>query len=90
MKKYNWKKDPVIAAYLNKRKNLSLFGMITLGIIIVLALMTFTSWIFMLLWNWLMPIIFSLPTITITQSLGLILIINVLFGISKSNNKKEK
>jgi len=29
------------------------------------------GWLTMLLWNWLMPIIFGLPTITFIQAIGL-------------------
>lgn len=36
-----------------------------------------------LLWNWLMPTLFNLPTITFLQSIGLNILANVLF---KSNN----
>ena len=38
-----------------------------------------TSLPFQWLWNWLMPVIFGLPEITVLQALGLILLSNVLF-----------
>jgi hypothetical protein len=34
----------------------------------------------MLLWNWLMPTLFELPTIDIWQALGLLILIRILFG----------
>lgn len=40
-----------------------------------------------LLWNWLMPFIFGLPTISLVQALGLNLLAGILF---KSSTKVEK
>lgn len=34
----------------------------------------------MLLWNWLMPALFSLPAITFWQAVGLLLLCKILFG----------
>ena len=34
----------------------------------------------MWLWNWLMPVIFNLPTITVWQALGLDILFGLLFG----------
>lgn len=38
------------------------------------------TWILMLLWNWLMPEIFDLTTITFWQALGLLALSKLLFG----------
>ena len=38
------------------------------------------TWILMLLWNWLMPMIFDLTTITFWQALGLLILSKILFG----------
>ena len=51
------------------------------------------AWPVKLLWNWLMPVIFSLPTITFWQAAGLMLLISLLFRWSISFaelTKKEK
>ena len=42
----------------------------------------------MLLWNWLMPMIFGLPTIGFWQSLGLLVLFRLLLptSIGKRNN----
>ena len=37
-------------------------------------------WVFMLLWNWLMPVIFKLPEINFWQALGLFLLSKILFS----------
>lgn len=42
----------------------------------------------MWLWNWLMPTIFNLPTITFWQALGLNVLTTILFK-SNINNKKD-
>jgi len=38
------------------------------------------------LWNWLMPVIFALPTITFWQALGICLLSGILF---KNNNSSK-
>ena len=48
--------------------------------IILVALICFLSgWVTMLLWNWLVPMIFGLGTITLWQALGLIILIKLVF-----------
>ena len=46
------------------------------GIIMVVILGT----VIMLLWNWLMPSLLGLPTISFLQSLGLFVLTRILFG----------
>jgi hypothetical protein len=48
------------------------------GVVIAAALALFFGWIVMLLWNWLMPDIFKLPTITYWQGWGLVLLSHIL------------
>jgi hypothetical protein len=38
------------------------------------------GWIVMLLWNWLMPVLFGLKTITYWQAWGLVVLGRILFG----------
>lgn len=50
------------------------------GFILIITLFTVIPvW---LLWNWLMPMIFGLPKLTILQAFGLDLLCNFLFGNS--------
>jgi hypothetical protein len=49
------------------------FGILGLGF---LAL---CGWVVMLLWNWLMPVIFGLKTLTYWQAWGLLLLTSILF-----------
>lgn len=42
-----------------------------------------------LLWNWLVPDIFNLPTITFLQSIGLNLLFNILFKSTNLPSSKK-
>lgn len=44
------------------------------------------AWPFMLLWNWLMPVIFGLAKLTFWQSAGLLLLCGFLFKSTASTN----
>jgi hypothetical protein len=46
------------------------------------------AWPFMLLWNWLMPVIFGLPVIGFWQSFGLLVLASFLFKSSTNINNK--
>ena len=63
-----------------------------LGIFGIWALLTLIfAWPVQLLWNWLVPALFSGPEVTIWQALGLEVLIGLLFGRSSvvnSNNNK--
>jgi len=65
-------------------ETIKILGSITL-IVIVAVLFAFPiKW----LWNWLMPVIFGLPTITVWQALGMALLCNILFGKNYGTDKK--
>lgn len=57
-----------------------------IAIMFVLSLILATPVYF--LWNWLMPEIFRLPTITLLQALGLTLLTSLLFKSNVSSDKK--
>ena len=44
--------------------------------VLVTTMLTIPVW---LLWNWLMPVIFGLPEISVFQSAGLLLLTSLLF-----------
>lgn len=56
----------------------------------IVAFVAFFGFIFQYLWNWLMPEIFGLITITYWQAIGLIILAKIIFGgigdCSNSNN----
>jgi hypothetical protein len=64
---------------------------ILLGFLLGLAIIGITGLILgfpiMWLWNWLMPMLFGIPTITFWQALGLYLLCSVLFKNSTSSSK---
>ncbi len=53
--------------------------MIGIGIIVI-ALFFVLGYVVMALWNWLMPSIFGLHTITYWQAYGLLILSKILFG----------
>lgn len=63
-----------------------------LGIIFGTAIIvTICGYVIMLLWNWLMPVIFGLTTITFWQAIGLDALIGLLFMTPHPNiNFKKK
>ena len=61
-------KDKIIEIIIAFLITISIFAIILFGL----------GFIVMLLWNWLMPVIFGLTTITIWQSFGLILLSSFL------------
>lgn len=54
---------------------------------LVLIIDLIFAWPFMLLWNWLMPTIFSIKTITFWQAYGLMLLCSFLFKSSNTSTK---
>ena len=60
--------------------------LIAIGTIIVVAVLLTLPTFF--LWNWLMPVIFKLPELTLWQALGVTLLSGVLFKSSPSASKK--
>lgn len=64
----------------------AIFG--ALGLVaLVMLIMGFPA---MWLWNWLMPEIFGLKTISFWQAIGLQLLFYILLPSSKSTTKSEK
>jgi hypothetical protein len=47
--------------------------------ILGLGMLALCTWVVMLLWNWLMPVIFGLKTLTFWQAGGLLVLTSILF-----------
>lgn len=61
-----------------------------IGVLIIAFLLDLLfAWPFMLLWNWLMPMIFGLTTLTFWQSFGLMLLVSFLFKGNSTNTSKK-
>lgn len=65
------------------------FLSLLLGLIVVVGWAFLFSLPVMWLWNWLMPVLFGLPTLTWVQALGLNLLCGFLFKSSVSVNTKQ-
>lgn len=70
-------------------------GMIIFGIIAITGLAILFGFVLMWLWNWLMPELFDLPTVTYWQAVGLFILLKILLGgcgsgSSKCSSKKDK
>jgi len=53
---------------------------ILLGVYAAIGLALFLGYVVMLLWNWLMPLIFRLITISYWQAVCIIILAKILFG----------
>lgn len=62
-------------------------GAIVIAIVILLLVAVLFAIPTLLLWNWLMPVLFGLKTITLFQAWGVNLLTSILF---KSNYKSVK
>lgn len=61
-----------------------------IGILVIAFLLDLLlAWPFMLLWNWLMPMIFGLTTLTFWQSFGLMLLASFLFKGNSTNTSNK-
>ena len=59
------------------------------GIILAVLLAFLFGWIVMLLWNWLMPEIFGLTTITFWQAWGLVILSHLLFKLGHHDHNSD-
>ena len=56
------------------------------GVVLAICMAFLFGWIVMLLWNWLMPPIFGLVTITFWQAWGLVILSHILFKAGKNHH----
>ena len=61
---------------------------VLLGLIVIALLGILLGLPLQLLWNWLMPTIFNLPTITFWQAMGLNIMASILFKDNSIKNDK--
>lgn len=85
-KSYSWFK--------NQNLFIKIIVVIAIAAVVIGTLMFLLSLAVTALWNWLMPDIFGLPTITQLQAVGLILLVGIFKGVvsgnSTSNNNVSK
>lgn len=61
------------------RRTIRILGIMLLHLVLWPVFSLALGWPVQLLWNWLMPVIFGLPTISFWQSAGLMLLVSILF-----------
>ena len=61
-----------------------------LAVVLLIALMFISSWIEMMLWNWVMVDLFTMPTVTFWQMFGLNWLCGLLFRRSNISANKNK
>ena len=71
-----------------------LLGCLELGFVIILIILVyilanlFVGWIFMSLWNWLLPLIWTTaPIFTFWQAFGIVILLTIMGSFFKSNSK---
>lgn len=70
-----------------------IIGYVIVGVILAVLFAFLFGYFVMLLWNWLMPLIFSLPEINYWQAAGIVILARLIFGGlggSHSNSKHYK
>ncbi len=63
-----------------KKSPIEIAGMIIFGGIAIIGLVILFGFVIMWLWNWLMPEIFGLTTLTYWQAVGLFILLKILLG----------
>jgi len=63
-------------------KALRIIGVIIAGVAFAAGFALLFGWLVMLLWNWLMPTIFHLGTITYWEGFGIMLLAKIIFGMA--------
>ncbi len=74
---------------MRKRSPIEIAGIIIFGAIAITGLAILFGFIIMWLWNWLMPEIFGLTTLTYWQAVGLFILFKLLFGGLGGGDKKS-
>ncbi len=73
-----------------KKSPIEIVGMIIFGAIAITGLVILFGFVIMWLWNWLMPEIFGLTTLTYWQAVGLFILLKILLGGCGSSGSSKK
>lgn len=61
-------------------------GAILICLVLLFAIVSFQAWIFMLLWNWLIGGVLGYTLLTFWQSMGAIVLLNLIGGFFKGTS----
>ncbi len=75
--------------YPSNRIIIRIVGIMLLNLVLWTLFSLALAWPVKLLWNWLMPVIFSLPAISFWQAAGMMLLVNILFRWNVSVSSSE-
>ena len=75
--------------YPSNRNIIRIVGIMLLNLVLWTLFSLALAWPVKLLWNWLMPVIFSLPAISFWQAAGMMLLVNILFRWNVSVGSSE-
>lgn len=75
---------------MRNKSPLEIVGMVIFGVIAITGLAILFGFIIMWLWNWLMPDIFGLTTLTYWQAVGLFILFKLLLGGCGGDRKSSK
>ncbi|WP_179018431.1 hypothetical protein [Winogradskyella forsetii] len=67
-----------------------IIGMILFGALFITGLAILFGFVIMWLWNWLMPMIFGLTTLTFWESVGIFILLKILLGGCGGFGGKDK
>jgi hypothetical protein len=72
-------------------KGLRVAGFVVLGILAAGLFALVFGYLVMVLWNWIMPAVFGLTTVTYWQAFGLIILVKLIFGtIGRGKNHERR
>ena len=75
---------------MRNKSPLEIVGMVIFGAIAITGLAILFGFVIMWLWNWLMPEVFGLTTLTYWQAVGLFILLKLLLGgCGRSSSKKS-
>ncbi|GAA3569048.1 hypothetical protein [Snuella lapsa] len=72
-----------------KKSQIEIVGMIIFGAIALTGLVILFGFVIMWLWNWLMPDIFGLTTLSYWQAIGLFVLLKILLGGCGTGGSKD-
>ena len=75
--------------YPSNRNIIRIVGIMLLYLVLWTLFSLALAWPVKLLWNWLMPVIFSLPATSFWQAAGMMLLVNILFRWNVSVGSSE-